>query len=256
MIQVDIDPAEIGHNRSADVALCGDAAAVLEQLLVASAGAISPSRYARWVERLRSVHERKASQQDAATSLDTTPIHPLRLCREVRGVLERDAVLVVDGHEILNFARQSIPTHVLGHRLNSGPFGHMGVGLPYALGARVAAGPDSQVIALVGDGSLGLSAMELDTAARHGLDVVVVVSNNGGWTSATLDKPGRDLGFTRFDLIAEALGCQGECVEQPQDIGPALQRALASPRPALVNVATDPAAHSQTVGFARYEAMA
>jgi thiamine pyrophosphate-dependent acetolactate synthase large subunit-like protein len=255
MIQVDIDPAEIGHNRPADVALCGDAAAVLEQLTAASARIVNASRYAPWVEHLHQVHVSKAAQQEAAMSTVGTPIHPLRLCREVRDVLQRDAVLVVDGHEILNFARQSIPTFTLGHRLNSGPFGHMGIGLPYALGAR-AAKPAAQVVALVGDGSLGMSAMELDTAARHRLDVIVVVSNNGGWTSATLDKPGRDLGFTRFDLVAQALGCHGECVERPEEIAPALQRALGSGRPALVNVATDPAAHSQTVSFAKYEAMA
>lgn len=255
MIQVDIDPAEIGHNRPADVGICGDASTVLAQLAGAAPGRVTASRYATWVSHLRTVHEQKAAQHETAMSVAATPIHPLRLCREVRDVLDHDAILVVDGHEILNFARQSIPTHVLGHRLNSGPFGHMGVGLPYALGAR-AAKPDAQIVALLGDGSFGLAAMELDTAARHHLSVTVVISNNGGWTSATLDKPGRDLGGTRFHLVAEALGCHAECVDQPEAIRPALERALSCGGPALVNVITDPAAHSETASFARYEAMA
>jgi acetolactate synthase-1/2/3 large subunit len=253
LIQLDIDPAEIGRNRNPDAVLLGDARSVLGQLSEAGQGRLDPTRHAAWLARLQAIASARRAEQEAAMSTDAVPIHPLRLCREVRALLERDAVLVVDGHEILNFARQSIPTHVLGHRLNSGPFGHMGVGLPFALGAKVAK-PQAQVVALVGDGSLGLSIFELDTAVRHGIAVTVVVSNNGGWTSADVNKPGRDLGFTRFHSVAEALGCRAECVEDPAAIRPALQRALASGGPALVNVITDPAAHSHTAPFARYEA--
>src|SRR6185295_14816250 len=97
----------------------------------------------------------------------------------------------------------SIPTFEPGHRLNSGPFGTMGVGLPFGLGAKAAA-PDKQVLVLHGDGSFGL---------------------NGGWTAdPDGDKPGRDLGYTRYDKMAEALGCYGEYVEEPGEIRPALER--------------------------------
>lgn len=253
LVQVDIDPAEIGRNRGADVALVGDARAVLGQLLDAVRGRIDPRRFAAWRERLIEVDSDKRAAARTAMSADQRPIHPLRLCREVRDVLDRGAVLVVDGHETLNFARQSIPTFVAGHRLNSGTFGHMGVGLPYAIGAQVAS-PGSQVVALVGDGSLGMSVMELDTAARHRLPLCVIVSNNGGWTSSAGGKPGRDLGFTAYHRVAEALGCRGELVEEPDTIAGALQRALSAGRPALVNVHVDPAAHSHTASFARYEA--
>ena len=92
-------------------------------------------------------------------------IHPLRLCEEIKNFMQREAILSVDGQEILNFGRQSIPTFVPGHRLNSGPFGTMGVGLPFAVGAK-AAKPYAQVICLHGDGSFGQNAMELDTAVR------------------------------------------------------------------------------------------
>ena len=99
----------------------------------------------------------------------------------------------------------------------------MGVGLPFGLGAKVAK-PDKQVICVHGDGSFGLNAMELDTAVRHKLPVLVVISLNGGWTAdPNRDKPGRDLGYTRYDKMAEALGCHGEYVERAEDIRPALR---------------------------------
>ena len=82
---------------------------------------------------LARIEAEKAPAAEAALATDQMPIHPLRLCREVRDFLPRDAILCVDGQEILNYGRQSIPTHTPGHRLNSGPFGIMGVGLPFGL---------------------------------------------------------------------------------------------------------------------------
>ena len=152
-------------------------------------------------------------------AMNATPIHPLRLCEEVKNFMKRDAILVVDGQEILNYGRQSMPTFAPGHRLNSGPFGMMGVGLPFGVGAKIAC-PDKQVIVVHGDGSFGLNAMELDTAVRHKVPILVVISLNGGWTAdPKREKVGRDLGYTRFDKMAEALGCYGEYVEKPEDIG-------------------------------------
>lgn len=183
---------------------------------------------------------------------DTRPIHPLRLCREVRDYLPADAVLCVDGQEILTYARQSIP-FFLPHSLNSGPFGCMGVGLPLALGAKVAM-PDTPVLVLHGDGSFGLNAMEMDTAVRHRVPVVCVISNNAGWTARQAHlKVGRELGFTRYDKMFEAIGCHGEFVDDPAEIRPALDRAFASGRPAVVNVITDPEARATTTQFALYE---
>ena len=194
---------------------------------------------------------------EAKMSTDQAPIHPLRLCKEVRDFLRRDAILVVDGQEILNYGRQAIPTFVAGHRLNSGAFGCMGVGLPFGVGAKVAR-PDAQVVVLHGDGSYGLNAMEIDTAVRHGIPVLVVISNNGGWTADApwtrpLPKPGRNLGHTRYDKVAQELGAHGEYVEKPHEIRPALERAWASGRPAVVNVITDGKARAQTVRFSAYQ---
>jgi thiamine pyrophosphate-dependent acetolactate synthase large subunit-like protein len=250
MIQIDIDPHELARTRDVDVGIAGDAKAVLEQLLAAGDGRLR-DRFRPWTSYLAELNEEKRLDAEKALSTAQHPIHPLRLCREVRDFLDRDAILCVDGQEILNYGRQSIPTYVPGHRLNSGPFGTMGVGLPFGLGAKVAK-PDKQVLVLHGDGSMGLNAMELDTAVRHRLGVLTVISNNGGWTAADRPKAGRDLGYTRFDLMAAALGCHGEHVEHPDDIRPALERAAASGRPAVVNVVTDAAARARTAAFASY----
>ncbi len=182
-------------------------------------------------------------------------MHPLRLCKEVRDFIDRDGILCVDGQEILNFGRQAIPTFTPGHRLNSGVFGTMGVGLPFGLGAKVAK-PDKQVVVLHGDGSFGLNAMEFDTLVRHGIPVLVIISLNGGWTAdPNKEKPGRELGYTRFDKMAEALGGYGEFVEEPDEIRPALERAaaeVAKGTPALVNVKTDWTARASTTAFTDY----
>jgi len=109
------------------------------------------------------------------------------------------------------------------------------------------------VLVLHGDGSFGLNAMELDTAARHHLPVITVISLNGGWTAdPERNKPGRDLGYTRFDRMAEALGCYGEHVEEPDGVRPALERAAEAGVPAVVNVVTDWRARATTVQFADY----
>src|SRR5439155_9434474 len=133
--------------------------------------------------------------------------------------------------------------------------GTMGVGLPFGLGAKVAK-PDKQVLVLHGDGSFGLNAMELDTAVRHNIPVVCVVSLNGGWTAdPNGTKPGRNLGYTRYDKMAEGLGCHAEYVEQPQEIRPALERAqkqVDEGRVALVNIKTDYRARAGTVQFSDY----
>ncbi|GAA4321398.1 hypothetical protein GCM10023144_00610 [Pigmentiphaga soli] len=252
MVRIDIDPSEIGADGRSDIGIAGDAGAVLAQLSQAAEGTIDAGAFADWRAYLQGIEDKKRPQQEEAMATAQVPIHPLRLCKEIRDFMDRDAVLVVDGQEILNYGRQSIPTHVAGHRLNSGPFGIMGVGLPFGIGAKAAL-PDKQVIVLHGDGSFGMNGLELDTAVRHGIPVLVVISLNGGWTADPKgEKPGRYLGYTRYDEMARALGCHAEYVEQPGDIRPALERAaraVAEGRPALVNVVTDFAARATTVKF-------
>ncbi len=246
IIQIDIHGAELGHNRSVDVGIEGDAKAVLQQFVdEADRIGFESKANSKWIEKLREADLSRRERVAPLENSDQQPIHPLRLCKELREVMDRDSILAVDGNEILHFGRQSMPTYMPGHRLNSGPSGCMGVGLPYALGAKIAK-PDKQVVALHGDGSLGMNIQDFDTAVRHNLPIVIVVSNNEGWTARVegIRKPGRELGFTRFDKVAEALGGHGELVEDPKDLNPAFERAFASGVPAIVNVRTDPTARA------------
>jgi acetolactate synthase-1/2/3 large subunit len=187
-----------------------------------------------------------------AMSNDQVPIHPLRLCKEVKDFMRRDAILVVDGQEILNFGRQSIPTFVPGHRLNSGPFGTMGVGLPFAIGAKVAR-PDAQVVVLHGDGSYGINGNEMDSAVRHNIPVLAVISNNGGWTAdPDRNKPGPQPGLHPLGQGGPGRGrprrARGEARRHP----PGARARVGSGKPAVVNVVTDYKARATTVRFSAY----
>ncbi|MEC7914450.1 MAG: thiamine pyrophosphate-binding protein [Chloroflexota bacterium] len=259
IIQIDINEAELGHNRDIEMGIFGDAKAVMAQLLELAqqrSPDFSGALESPWIVGLREANEKRMAQTAPLLNSDQTPIHPLRLCKEIDEFLDRDAIVSVDGNEILHFGRQSISTYLPGHRLNSGVTGTMGVGLPYGIGAKVAK-PDKQVLVLHGDGSMGMNAMEIDTAVRHNLPVVTVISNNEGWTARTPGKrkPGRELGFTEFDRMAEALHGYGEKVEDPAGIKPALDRAFSSGKPAVVNVRVEPTAAgvSRSWGGSRME---
>ena len=251
-IQVNIDPTEIGRNRPVDVGIAGDAKAVLRQMLDLVGGKFEPTKETAWVAALREQDLKGQARIEPLMHSDEVPIHPLRLCKEVKDFLDRDAILVVDGQEILNYGRQSIPTFRPGHRLNSGSFGTMGVGVPFGVGAKVGQ-PDKQVMVLHGDGSFGMNAMEMDTAVRHNIPIVTVISLNGGWTADPEgDKIGRTLGYQRYEKMMDAFGGHGEYVEKPGDIRPALERAYASGKPAIVNVKTDFRARATTLRFTDY----
>ncbi len=253
IVHIDPDPSVLGHPRAVEVALHGS----LPKLLGALSDELADEALPDWTEwraelALRE-HDRRERRRLETLSAPDRPVHPERLCLEVEALLDRDAVLVVDGQEILTYARQTILTHHLGHRLNSGPFGCMGVGVPFGIGAKLAA-PETHVVVLTGDGALGMNVMELETAARHGISLTIIVSNNEGWSGdAAGTKPGRRLSPTRYDLLAEALGARGYHVDSATELAVCLSTALASDELALVNVKTDPHAEAQGTPFARYD---
>jgi thiamine pyrophosphate-dependent acetolactate synthase large subunit-like protein len=254
--RIDIDSAEIATAaRYVDIPLVGDCKAVLGQLLVGIKGKVKPERFAPWRKKLHDGEMAKRSAAGANRPAEDGDIHPVRMLEAVRDFAKRDAILCVDGQETLNFGRQTLPTFFPAHRMNSGPFGTMGVGLPFGVGAKVAC-PDKQVIVVHGDGSMGMNAMEMDTAIRHKIPLLIVISLNGGWTGdPKREKPGRDLGYMRYDLMCEALGGYGQYVTKPEDITPALERAQAEVdkgRVALVNVRTDYRARFSGASFSDY----
>ena len=177
---------------------------------------------ARWVEHLRGVETEKRAAEEEHFADDRSPLHPMRLYRELAGVLDRDAILIGDGGDFVSYAGRVVDTYEPGCWLDPGPFGCLGCGPGYALAAKLAH-PDRQVVLLLGDGAFGFAGMELDTLARHGVQVVAVVGNNGIWA---LEKHPMEYLYgysvvaeltpeTRYDRVAEALGCQGELVRAP-----------------------------------------
>ena len=162
--------------------------------------------------------------------------------------LDSDAVVIGDGGDFVSFAGRFVEPTRPGGWLDPGPYGCLGTGAGYAIAARLAR-PSAQVVLLMGDGAAGFSLMDVDTMVRHRLPVVMVVGNNGMWG---LEKHpmqflyGYDVAAelrqqTRYDDVVVALGGGGETVASPADLGPALDRAMASGIPYLVNVLTDPA---------------
>jgi acetolactate synthase-1/2/3 large subunit len=241
-VEVNIDGTELGRNRPVEVGIVGDADMVLKQLTEGVKGRVDSKNWAAWIDELRAQDAAREERSQTQLNSDQTPIHPLRLCKELREAMDRDAILVVDGNEILGFARHSIPSFHPRHRMNAGPHGVMGIGVPFGIGAQVAH-PDKQVIVLSGDGSFGWNGMDMDTAVRFKLPIKVIISNNAGFTAeGTYARVGRELGWVRYDKMMEALGCHGEWVEEPSEIRPAIERALKAEGPAVVNIKTDPKA--------------
>ena len=239
VIQIDIDPTEIGHNRNIDVGIVGDAREVLLQLMAELEGKKMAGRTA-WLEKVRASEMEKVKSLEPFLNSGAVPIHPLRLLKEVSDFLDRDAIIVGDGGDIVSYAAQVLKTHYPGHWLDTGKLGCLGVGTGFAMAAKLAK-PDKQVLLVNGDGAFGLNGMEFDTMVRHKIPAVSVIGNNRAWMPITEGDPGlaRHLGWARYDKMVEALGGHGEFVERPEQIRPALERAFASGLPAAVNVMID-----------------
>lgn len=257
LIQVDTDVRELGRNRVPEVGIVGDARAVLQALVAAAPTSLKPARYQAWTERLARKERESQQKAEASMSTDAVPIHPARLCKEIRDWIPRDAIVVADGQEVLNIARRTIPFY-LPRSINAGPWGTMGVGLPSALGAKVAM-PDAPVVAIHGDGSFGFNAMELDTAVRHDLPIINIISNNNGWTAINPAK--RRVGQVladnrRYDLMFAPLGLFTKNVEHPSELRSVLDQALeaqARGQGSVINVVTDSTARAGGAKFTDYE---
>jgi thiamine pyrophosphate-dependent acetolactate synthase large subunit-like protein len=232
------------HPRPVAAELYGSIGGILDALRASSGGGADTRA---WAAELRAVETEKRAAERAELDDDRAPLHPMRLHRELGDVLDRDAIVIGDGGDFVSFAGRVMDTYQPGCWLDPGPFGCLGCGPGYALAAKLAH-PDRQVVLLLGDGAFGFSGMEFDTLARHGVNVVGVMGNNGIWAlekhpmeflygySVAADlRPG-----TRYDEVVAALGGHGELVERPADLRPALERAFSAGAPALVNVLTDP----------------
>ena len=232
------------HPRPVAAELYGAVAPALDALRSGAAG--GPDREG-WVAELRAAETEKRAAEDAELNDDRSPLHPMRLYKELGEVLDRDAIIIGDGGDFVSYAGRVVDSYEPGCWLDPGPYGCLGAGPGYALAAKLAR-PDKQVVLLLGDGAFGFSGMEFDTLARHGVNVVGVMGNNGIWA---LEKHPMEFLYgysvaaeltpeTRYDQVVEALGGHGELVSRPDELKPALARAFEAGKPALVNVLTDP----------------
>jgi acetolactate synthase-1/2/3 large subunit len=200
-----------------------------------------------WIAQLRAAETERRDAERAELEDSRSPLHPMRLYAELGAALDRNAIVIGDGGDFVSYAGRVVDSYEPGCWLDPGPFGCLGSGPGYALAAKLAH-PERQVVLLMGDGAFGFSGMEFDTLARHGVNVVAVMGNNGIWA---LEKHPMEFLYgysvaadlragTRYDQVVEALGGYGELVERPEDVRPALDRAFSAGLPALVNVLTDP----------------
>jgi acetolactate synthase I/II/III large subunit len=240
IIQIDPSPAEIGRNRGVTLGMVGDVTSVLEQ--ITQEAAKHTWQDLPWLEELRAS---RAAQAEWAESLAVaeSPMHAMFVHKTVESMLRPDDVLSFDGGDYCHFGRALLPAQMPKRWFYVSTLGMLGTSLPYALAAKVAY-PESRVINLTGDGAFGFNGMEFDTAVRHNLNVVTVLGNDSAWgidrqiQLGLYHKPvATDLLQTRYDQVVQGLGGHGEFVERPEDLKPALERAFASGKPALVNVA-------------------
>ncbi len=248
LIVIDVAEPVREHPRAVAAELYGALPATLETLREGASGApASSSERSGWVCSLRALEDERRAAEAPEFADERAPLHPMRIYGELRSVLDRDAIVIGDGGDFVSFAGRVVDSYEPGCWLDPGPFGCLGSGPGYALAAKLAH-PERQVVLLLGDGAFGFSGMEFDTLARHGVAVVAVMGNNGIWA---LEKHPMEFLYgysvaaslrpaTRYDQVVEALGCHGEFVQRPDELRPALERAFASGRPALVNVLTDP----------------
>jgi len=245
IVVIDSAEPERAHPRAVAAECYGSLAQTLGDLRSAAGGKALASE--SWVGELRSVENERREGERAEREDDRAPLHPMRLYAELGQVLDRDAIVIGDGGDFVSYAGRVIDSYQPGCWLDPGPFGCLGTGPGYALAAKLAH-PNRQVVLMIGDGAFGFSGMEFDTLARHGVNVVAVMGNNGIWA---LEKHPMEFLYgysvaaelrpeTRYDEVVQALGGYGELVKSAAELKPALSRAFASGKPALVNVLTDP----------------
>jgi thiamine pyrophosphate-dependent acetolactate synthase large subunit-like protein len=250
-IHVDIDAAEIGLQRETAVGITGDAGAVTDQLLAALDGQRVDRSETDWLLALREARAKNEAALEPLLTSDQVPMTHHRLLREVRDGLPRDAIITVDGQITLATGRQVLPSYLPASRLNSGSNGCMGVGVPFAVGAKLAA-PDRPVISVNGDCAFGFNGMEMETSLRYDAPVLFLIDNNDGIMGSVLEnrmfnQPHNErvamyLPGVRYDRMMEAFGGHAQHITDPNDVRPAVERALRADRSTCLNVAVDPSA--------------
>ncbi len=246
LIQIDIAPEMIAHNRVVDLAIVGDAKGTLRELL----NIVKKAPKAKARPEMADSREAQNSWLEDFTAQgksDQTPIHPLRMVQDVRSFFPRDAISIVDGGNIAVWAIYLNRIYEPRTFLWASDSGHLGVGTGYAIGSKLAH-PDKEVYVISGDGAFMFNASELETARRLKLPFTIIIANDRAYGMIKAGQKGLyeeryvgvDFVDTRYDKLAEAMGCFGIRVEKPDDITPALEKAKESGLPAVIDVVVDP----------------
>ncbi len=242
LIQADLDGGEIGRNRSVDVGLVGDTGLILAQLADAVRG--EKLSFAPWMAAVKEMDDKLIAKTEAEAKSDAEPINPLRVCAELNHFVDDKTIVIGDGGDFVATAAYILDVQGPGSWMDPGPLGTLGVGPGYAMAAKLAK-PGANVILVYGDGSVGFNGFEFEAMARQGIKVTAVVGNDACWTQIWRGQismygseriVATELNYTRYDQVAEGMGCHGEYVEKVADLRPAFERAFASPKPAMVNV--------------------
>ena len=247
LIEIMMDGSKVGQNRDIDVGVVGDSKAVLRQIMdeLRATGYKSPGK--GWVEEVITEDQSLKAADEGMLNSDQSPIHPMRLMKELRDVLDRDATVIGDGGDIVTFAARVLNINEPGHWLDPGQFGCLGAGSGFAAAAQLAR-PGKQVCIVYGDGGFGLTGFDVESYVRFNLPIVSIVGNNGAWNQTTqgvVRRGMRGIGTylsqdTDYAKIMEGMGGHAERVTDPEEIRPALERAFNSGKPALLDVVTDP----------------
>jgi acetolactate synthase I/II/III large subunit len=246
VVRIDIAQHEIDRNRITDVGLVGDCKQVFGDLTQK----VKKNDHIQWVTTLKNAYKAFMTTEMEKRNTPSDPVHPLRLIDRIMEVFGTDAFYVADGGDTCYWGLAGFQSSQrAGVQITAGSLlGCLGTGIPFAIAAKLAH-PDKPVIVLNGDGSFGFNSMEFDTAVRHNIPIICVVNNDCAWgmikhsqemsigpESCTCS----ELGLRRYEKMVEGLGGYGEYVTKDEDIVPALKRAVASKKPALINVMTDP----------------
>jgi len=248
ILQVDIDPSEIGKNRPVSVAIIGDAKAVAIQLLEEMEKSLPKgtiTEWSQWNDYLQEVRRQDKNQIEKMLKYTKLPMKPHRLTYEMLETLPDDTQFVIDGGDIYAFALDLISLKPRPPRsiFRSVSMGHLGTGIPYAIGVQMAK-PDKLVVCLTGDGSFMFNIQELETAVRLNLPIITVIANNCAWgmikssQKLNFNKRYCDVDFPPIDYseIARSFGCYVEKINKPEEIRPALQRAIESKKTAVIDI--------------------
>ena len=247
LIEIMMDGSKIGQNRDIDVGVVGNSKAVLRQIMdeLRATGYKSPGK--GWVEEVITEDQTLKAADEGMLNSEQSPIHPMRLMKELRDVLDEDATVIGDGGDIVTFAARVLDINEPGHWLDPGQFGCLGAGSGFAAAAQLAR-PGKQVCIVYGDGGFGLTGFDVESYVRFNLPIVSIVGNNGAWNQTTqgvVRRGMRGIGTylsqeTDYAKIMEGMGGHAERVTDPEEIRPALERAFNSGKPALLDVVTDP----------------